>query len=306
MKYSIGVDIGGSHISCALIDLERTEIIRESLTEIHVDNKGEARGIIETWSAAIRKSMQRIDPGQIEGIGFAMPGPFDYVNGISLIRGVDKYEKLFGLNVGEEISKSLGLRSGQSVRFINDASAFAIGEARAGKAAGAASSMIITIGTGIGSAFIRNGVPVVSGESVPEKGWVYHIKHRDSIADDYFSTRWFLRRYREVTGRNADGVKSIADEAVSNEHIIEIFNEFGASLGGFLAPILNRFGAEVLVMGGNISRAMNLFGPSLRRELENNDCHATPHLSLLGENAALIGSACLLDPEFWGAVKGTL
>lgn len=306
MKYSIGVDIGGSHISCAVIDLERIEIVRETLTEMPVDNKGKASEIIETWSAAIRKSMYAIHSGQIRGIGFAMPGPFDYLNGISQIRGVCKYENLYGLNVGEEISKSIGLKSGQSVRFINDASAFAVGEAKGGKAAGATRSMVITIGTGIGSAFIKNGVPVVSGESVPEKGWVYHIKYRDSIADDYFSTRWYLKRFKEVTGRVADGVKSIADEAVSDEHIMEIFNEFGASLAGFLAPILNRFGAEVLVLGGNISRAINLFGPSLRLELKNNNCHTTPHLSELREDAALIGSAYLLDSEFWHAVKGSL
>lgn len=306
MKYSIGVDIGGSHISCAVIDLERIEIVRETLTALPVDNKGKASEIIETWSAAIRKSMSGIDPGQIRGIGFAMPGPFDYPNGISLIRGVCKYENLYGLNVGEEIGKSLGLNSGQSVRFINDASAFAVGEAKGGKAAGAKRSMVITIGTGIGSAFIRNGVPVVSGESVPEKGWVYHIKYRDSIADDYFSARWFLQRFKEVTGRDADGVKSIADEAGSNEPIMEIFNEFGASLAGFLAPILNSFGAEVLVLGGNISRSINLFGPSLRLELKNNKCHTTTYLSELGENAALVGSACLLDSEFWHAVKGSL
>lgn len=306
MKYSVGVDIGGSHISCALVDLDTIEIIRGSLTVLPVDNKGTAREIVKTWSAAIRKSMQHMDSSQLTGIGFAMPGPFDYVNGISLIRGVDKYENLYGLDVGEEIVKSLGMKSGQPVRFINDAAAFAIGEARAGKAAGTDRSMVITLGTGFGSAFIKQGVPVVSGESVPEKGWVYHLKYRDSIADDYFSTRWFLRRFKELTGTDADGVKYIADEALKNEQIREIFHEFGASLGRFLAPILNKFGAEVLVMGGNISRAIDLFGPSLRLELENNDCPATPHVSLLGENAALMGSACLLDAELWHAVKGTL
>ncbi len=306
MRYSVGVDIGGSHISCALIDLDRMEIREETLTEMPVDNQATSGEIIETWSAAIGKSMQGIDPGQIMGIGFAMPGPFDYVNGISLIRGVSKYEKLYGIDVGKEIRKSLGLKSGQSVRFINDASAFAIGEARAGKAAGAARSMVITLGTGIGSAFIRNGVPVVTGESVPEKGWVYHLNYRDSIADNYFSTRWFLQRYKEVTHREVDGVKSMVREAAKNEHIMEIFKEFGTSLAGFLAPILNRFGAEVLVLGGNISRAMDLFGPSLELELKNNNCPASPQLSLLGEEAALIGSASLLDREIWHAVKSSL
>lgn len=49
MKYSIGVDIGGSHISCAVVDLEKMEILRESLMDMPVDDKGKAADIIETW-----------------------------------------------------------------------------------------------------------------------------------------------------------------------------------------------------------------------------------------------------------------
>jgi len=306
MELSIGVDIGGSHITCALIDLEKKEIIRETLTEVAVDNKGEAHEIIETWSEAIRRSMRNIDPAQVKGIGFAMPGPFDYVNGICLIKGIPKYEKLYGVNVGEEIIKTLGLRADQEVRFMNDAFSFAVGESIAGQSKGSTKSMAITLGTGFGSAFIENNVPVVTGNSVPQLGYVYHIKYKDGIADDYFSTRWFLRSYRELTGKDADGVKSIASEAVRQENVREIFTEFGTSLGEFLAPVLNRFGATVLVIGGNISRAFDLFGPCLEAALRKNNCSSEAYVSMLKEDAALLGSAFLLETEFWNAVKGSL
>lgn len=306
MEYSIGVDIGGSHITCALIDLEKNEIIRETLTEMPVDNQGEAHEIIETWSKAIRRSMRNIDSDQIKGIGFAMPGPFDYVNGICLIKGIPKYEKLYGINVGTEISLALGLTEDQSIRFMNDAFSFAVGESIAGQAAGSTKSMAITLGTGFGSAFIDNHVPVVTGDSVPRLGYVYHIKYKDGIADDYFSTRWFIRRYKELTGKDAAGVKSIAVEAIGQENVREIFKEFGSSLGEFLAPILNRFGATVLVLGGNISRAYDLFGPSLESGLQRKNCTSKAYTSLLKEDAALLGSAYLLETEFWDAVKESL
>jgi len=306
MELSIGVDIGGSHITCALINLDKKEIIRETLTEVAVDNQGEAHEIIETWSEAIKKSMRNMDPSQLKGIGFAMPGPFDYVNGICLIKGIPKYEKLYGINVGEEIRRSLALEAGQEVRFMNDAFSFAVGESIAGQSKGSTKSMAITLGTGFGSAFIENNVPVVSGNSVPRLGYVYHIKYKDGIADDYFSTRWFLRRYKEVTGEDADGVKSIATEAIRKEHVGEIFKEFGTSLGEFLAPVLNRYGATVLVIGGNISRAFDLFGPSLETALSKNNCSSEARTSLLKEDAALMGSGYLLEPDFWNAVKGSL
>jgi len=306
MDLSIGVDIGGSHITCALVNLEKKEIIRETLTEVAVDNQGEAHEIIETWSEAIRRSMRSIDSTRIKGIGFAMPGPFDYVNGICLIKGIPKYEKLYGINVGEEIRKSLALRAGQEVRFMNDAFSFAVGESIAGQSKGSTKSMAITLGTGFGSAFIENNVPVVTGNSVPRLGYVYHIKYKDGIADDYFSTRWFLRRYKELTGEDADGVRFIANEAIRKENVVEIFKEFGTSLGEFLAPVLIRFGATVLVIGGNISRAFDLFGPSLETALRKNNCSSEARTSMLKEDAALLGSAFLLEPEFWNAVKGSL
>ena len=306
MKFSIGVDIGGSHISCAAINLQSREILRETLTEIPVDNKAEANEIIDTWSEALRTCIGQIDSEYLEGIGFAMPGPFDYVNGICLIKGVPKYEKLYGTNVGEEIGKSLGLKPGQGVRFMNDASSFAVGEAWAGKAAGSSKSMAITLGTGFGSAFVENNVPVVTGDSVPDLGCVYHIKYNDGIADDFFSTRWFIGRYKELTGKDADGVKPIADQALINEQVNGIFTEFGNSLAAFLAPFLNKFGAEVLVIGGNISRAFDLFGPSLEAGLKGENCLAKAHTSVLKEDAALLGSAYLLDNNFWNAVKGSL
>lgn len=303
---SIGVDIGGSHITCAAVDLERREIIRETVAERPVDNKGTADEIISRWSEAISETIELAGRERIKGIGFAMPGPFDYVNGICLIKGVPKYEKLYGTSVGEAISKALGLSSEIPVRFINDASSFAVGEAWAGKAQRSHRSVAITLGTGLGSAFVADKVPVVTGDLVPDLGCVYYISFKDGIADDYFSTRWFTKRYEEVTGKFSSGVKDIAAAAESDNRVRDIFVEFGKSLASFLSPYLIKFDAEVLVMGGNISRAYHLFGSSMEKEMKRQHCNTIPLLSELKEDAALLGSAYLLDDSFWSSVRGSL
>ncbi len=56
-KYSVGVDIGGSHITSALVDLKSGTILRETLTEMPVDNKAEADIIIRQWAKAIARSI---------------------------------------------------------------------------------------------------------------------------------------------------------------------------------------------------------------------------------------------------------
>jgi glucokinase len=189
---------------------------------------------------------------------------------------------------------------------MNDASSFAVGEAWAGKSKDHARMMAITLGTGFGSAFVEDKIPVVEGDRVPRMGCVYHLPFGESIADDSFSTRWFIARYSELTGKVAPGVKEIANAALKSAEVKGIFNEFGQNLGRFLSPWLIKFGAEILVIGGNISYAYDLFGPAFEKELRTAACETHVSISALKEDAALLGSAYLLNEEFWKAVKPAL
>ena len=303
---AIGVDIGGSHITAVAVDMKNHTIIKGSRAESPVDNKAEADEILEVWAGALRKIVDKLPVFRLRGIGFAMPGPFDYIKGICLIRGVPKYEKLYGVNVGKAISSRLGLPCDCRVRFMNDATSFAVGEAWAGKAAGCKKMMGITLGTGFGSAFIDDRIPVVEGDTVPGMGYVYHLPVGDGIADDYFSTRWFTARFLEITGKEAVGVKEVAGEAQRVSEVRALFDEFGKNLGSFLSPWLMRFGAEVLVIGGNIAYAYDLFGAAFESALKQAECNIRVEISGLKEDAALLGSAYLLDDEFWKAVQPAL
>ena len=303
---AIGVDIGGSHISCAAVDLKSFRVLHETRTEKAVDNKAEASQIIGVWVQALSEVIEKIPENSLKGIGFGMPGPFDYVKGISYIKGVAKYEKLYGCNVKNAISDNLNLHDNFPVRFMNDVSTFAVGEALVGKAAKAERSMSITLGTGFGSAFIANRIPIVDGPEVPKLGCVYHLPYGDNIADDYFSTRWFIGRYKKLTGRDLKGVKEFAEHAGTDKVVMDLFEEFGTNLGIFLAPWLKRFRAEIVVVGGNISHAYNLFGDIFENSLKKEGCNCKVALSELKEDAAFIGAAYLLDEKFWKDIQHAL
>lgn len=302
---AIGVDIGGSHISCAAVDLNSYRIYRETHVEKAVNNKAPAEEIINVWSDALAESIKKA-PGLIKGIGFGMPGPFDYVKGISYIKGVAKYEHLYGVNVCKAITDKLGYGADFPVRFMNDVSSFAVGEALLGKAANYSRSMSITLGTGFGSAFILDRIPVVDGPEVPKLGCVYHLPYKDNIADDYFSTRWFTGSYKKLTGIEVSGVKELVTLAGSDKVVQDLFTEFGNNLAVFLAPWLIRFRAEILVVGGNISYAWDLFGEIFEKRLRVEGCSCRVALSELKEDAALIGSAFLLDEKFWRDIQHAL
>jgi len=305
-QFAIGTDIGGSHISCAAVDLFTGRIERETLTERPVDNQASADTIISTWADALANVLDKVHADNVKGIGFAMPGPFDYVKGISYIKGVAKYESLYGVNVGELISSKLRVRENFLMRYMNDASSFAVGEAWAGKASGFHRSLSITLGTGFGSAFISDRIPVVDGPEVPRLGCVYHLPYKDGIADDSFSTRGLLKRYKTATGKDIKGAKELAALADGNEVVMALFREFGDSLGEFLVPWLNGFGAEILVIGGNISYAYGLFGKQFEERLQKEKCNCEVALSELKEDAALLGSAYLFNDNFWKDVQHAL
>jgi glucokinase len=186
---------------------------------------------------------------------------------------------------------------------MNDATAFAVGEAWVGSAAGTNKSVSITLGTGFGSAFIDEGLPVVERDDTPKMGCVWHLPFKESIADDYFSTRWYIRQYEGLTGKVMPGVKEIAADARTNPQAAALFTEYGSDIGQFLGGWLLKFGAEVLVIGGNLAGAADLFMPAFDKSLADLGCNTRIAWSELKEDAAIIGSARLIDPDYWKRIE---
>lgn len=303
---AIGIDIGGSHISCGAVDLKINELLPGTCFESKVDNKASADEILNSWVSAIQQTIDVVGKDQIAGIGFAMPGPFDYAKGIALFERVEKYLNLYNVHVDNEIRARLGLPSTMPVRFINDATAFAIAEAWIGVGKDFPNIIALTLGTGFGSAFIANGIPVLEGETVPEMGCVWHLPFGEGIADDYFSTRWFEKSYLKLAGKTVDGVKEISELFDYDEVAHQLLVEYGTNMGDFLAPWIKKFNAGQIVIGGNITGAFDKFGNYLLQSLANHGITTGVSLSILRENAAIIGSARLIDNEFFAKVEPLL
>lgn len=306
-RFAIGVDVGGSHVSCTAYDLDQKQLLENTHAENDLDNHGQPAEIIEVWGKTIRKTMELAGTENIVGIGFAMPGPFDYEKGISKFTGQNgKYENTYGLNVPVELRKYLDLNDNFKIRFINDATAFAIGEDQVGMAKDFAHSLSVTLGTGFGSAFIKTGLPIVDGVEVPENGCLWHLPFEDGIADDYFSTRGLINRFQKSSGKQFSGVKEIAELATNDSLAQDLFNDFGEKMGLFLRPWIEKFGMEAFVIGGNISKAYPLFGNSLNSYLKNNNLNLEVFISELKENASFIGAATLVDDSFYPKVLPAL
>lgn len=278
-SFMAGVDIGGSHITAALVDQATGAVVPGSWRRDSVPASGTAAEIIEAWASVIAACYENHSlPARI---GIAMPGPFDYEAGISFIRGQHKYESLYGLNIKELLSEKLGLPK-SSICLTNDAACFLQGEVYAGAAKGHAAVIGLTLGTGLGSAtFFQN--------KVEDAAW-WNSPFRESIAEDYLSSRWFVQRYQQLANLTVPNVKQLLNTG-DEEGIRVIFDEFGATLGEFLSEKLQQRMAEVVVIGGNIAQAFPLFEKKLIEVLHTNGYQVPVRQAMLGEQAALIGAA---------------
>ncbi len=283
----IGIDIGGSHITAACIDLQTRMLVPESLVRNPVKSKGTAEEILRDWTNAIR-SCKVCVPDVSNKIGIAMPGPFDYEKGISLIKDLDKYEALYNLNVKELLASKLGIEA-EDIWMVNDATCFLKGEIFNRTAGESKNVLGLTLGTGLGSALYVDGVSY--------DGDMYCYPYKNATAEDYLSSRWFVKEYKKLTGKDINNVKDIRDRIPENPEIINLFTEFGKNLGEVLVNYIKKYNINVVIIGGNLINAWELFINATKEVLNNNQLNAPLLKSQLGEKAALIGAGSLCNVQ---------
>jgi glucokinase len=246
------LDVGGTHVSAARIDpasgaaeaFARTPFAPDADQETLVRALSDAAAAVGTRAARL---------------GVAVPGPFDYERGVCTIAGVAKLDALHGVDLRAVLSSASGLPPA-AVTFVNDAEAFLLGEAGLGNARGHARCAGLTLGTGLGSAFAADGRIVSGGPLVPPDGAVYRLSFRGAPVEERLSARGLLARTPGFAN-----VRGLAAAAQSGDvDARRAFAAFADELAEFLEPILQRFGATCLVVGGSISRAWDLVAPELR------------------------------------------
>jgi len=298
----VALDIGGHHVAGALVDNERRTIV--SYRHRDIGRHAGKDELLDAWAELVTDLAGGAD--EVRGVGIAMPGPFDYREGIAYFEGNGKFECLYGVNVRNELKDRVPGRP--EVRFLNDATAFAVGCVATGAAPPCQRLLGLTLGTGLGAAFLEDGIPVVderAGE-VPPDGSIWHLPFRDTIADDYVSARWLLKEAEARLESGPGDVAQLAAQARVDDTARGIFEEYGANLAEIVAPWARGFGAEALILGGRITGAFDLFSPTLRQGLAADAVPLPILIHESTEDAAIVGAAQTFDPAFWSAAEARL
>jgi polyphosphate glucokinase len=240
MAHVLGVDIGGTGIKAAPVDLEAGTLVTE---RIRLETPQPASP--EAVAAAVSKLVASFDWSGPAGITF----PGVVVDGV--IRTAANLDPAW---IGTDARQLFGRATGLPVGVINDADAAGLAEMKFGAGAGVKGTVLmLTLGTGIGSALFTNGILVPNTE-------FGHIEIHGKDAE---------KRTSEV--RREDDDLSWGKWAGRVDHYLE-------HMGRLLSP-------ELIIIGGGVSRKSEKFLPLLH------GLHARVVPAAMLNNAGIVGAA---------------
>lgn len=309
-RYVIGVDLGGTKIYTALVDLEGN-IIKEKTVETlaHEGEQAVMGRIIDTINYVIDGT----DKDLIRAIGIGSPGPLDVKNGV-IIESANLPFKNF------EIVKTIKEEYKLPTYLDNDANVATLGEFMFGAGKGTENMVFITASTGIGGGAVLNG-KLFRGAT----GNALEVGHMTvstegprcgcgnlGCAEALGSGTAIGRRAKEAVStnvktslKNYDNVtsKEVFKEAANGDRVAKnILNTSLTYLGIAVANTITNFDPEKVVVGGGVVNGGDIVIDTIRNVVEER-CMAAfvenckIEKAVLGGKAGVLGAAALAITE---------
>jgi glucokinase len=250
----LSFDLGGSHVAAMVTRLN--DPFGGVITSLALDQGGSATYLFDRFEEVGRAALSALNfSSHLAGIAVAVPGPFDYSNGVSRLQ--HKFASWHGLSIRGHLAIRFGVDE-KDVLFLNDADAFLLGEVQdafASKAVG------ITLGTGVGAAFVIDGRSVPATEILPNNCDLHLLPWKGSTVEEFISTRGIMRLHEDRKGLHRS-VKEIAAHCHVDAIAGDTMSTFGKELGLVIETYLLPFAPEAIILGGSVSRSADTFLPA--------------------------------------------
>lgn len=314
MKYSVGIDLGGTNIGAAVIG-ENGQIVYKCFVPVASSDNIDA--LLSQIAETVKQSA--------EGAGKALPEISFVGIGVPGVCRCEKGPVIFAPNIfWHEVSASEKLEdeTGLPVFLGNDADCAAFGEYRFGSGKDYSSMLMLTLGTGVGGAFISGGnlssgfgafggefghISLVHGGvqcNCGKKGCfeaycsavALKRQTREAAAADLSSKIWELcgGDLKSVGGRTAFDAAELGDETAA-----EVVEQYISYLADGISGLINIFRPAAVIIGGGVSnQGESLFEPL--NEKVQGLCYASESIApppvikaSLGNTAGIIGAGML-------------
>ncbi|GAA0738708.1 ROK family protein [Clostridium oceanicum] len=309
-KYVVGVDLGGTKIYTALVDLEGN-VVKEKIVKTEVE-KGD-KAIVCNIKSTIDYVIKDVEKEEIKAIGIGAPGPLDARKGI-IVETPNLPFKNFPLT--DKIENHYNL----PVYLDNDANAAALAEHSFGAGVNTLNMVYITVSTGIGGGAILNGkiyrgttsnaLEVGHNTVKPDgprcgcgnKGCGERMASGTAIAKRAIeaintNVKTSLKNYNSITS------KDVFEEAKKGDVVAkDIIDEALEYLGIIVSNVANTFDPDMIVIGGGVSNAGDVVFEKIE-EVMNGRClpiiceNCIVKKAKLGGKSGVLGAAALAITE---------
>ncbi|GIN69683.1 glucokinase [Bacillus sp. J14TS2] len=267
-EFYLCVDVGGTEIKANLLHGDQAD--GEKYPSQAERGKLE---ILANFEQIIQRQLQIVleQKGKLKGIGIAFPGPFDYENGISLIKGLRKYDALYQVELKpyfQEWLVDMNFPANIPFLFENDAVAFSIGEYVYGVGQQADKAMFIMLGTGCGSTFIEQGEIVKNKYGLQESGMIYQDPFLKGTIEDYLSANGLKMVAGQMGMKETDGLALYQASQRGSQKAQHVFREFGFLIGTALQRYVQSFQPDCIVFGGQIAGSMKWMKAGIQAGLD--------------------------------------
>lgn len=311
---AIGIDVGGMSIKGASVSLEGKVLETFVMPVVKGENQNiTINKLIEEIKQFIKKNNYE---GQIIGIGIGIPGMIDSPKGIVFASANLRWENL---PIVHMITEALHL----PVKITNDANAAALGEAIFGAGKKYNSTIMITLGTGVGGGVVIDHKLFEGNEGKgTELGHIALIPNglpcgcgRKGCLEQYASATALMRQTKEAMEEHKESVmwelcngdinnvngKTVFDaEALGDETAKAVLKQYVIYLGEGLLDFCNIFRPNAIILSGGIAKQGENINARLRAYMADNHYGYinSPAVDLvsatLGYEAGMIGAATLI------------
>ncbi len=317
--YTIGIDLGGTNIKVGLCNDNLRIVDKESAHTIAQRNPEE---IVKDMANLAKKVIERnnLALSDIAFIGIAAPGTVNSKTGYIEYANNIPFKNF---PIVEIFKKYLPI---EKLYIENDANAAALGEAVAGAAKGSKSSVMVTLGTGVGGGIIIDG-KIFSGGLNTAGAELGHMVidvngrqcscGRRGCFEAYCSaaalTDITKAKIREL---KLKGITSLLSDCAEHEGKVSARTAFNAKLKGDkygaelvndyiyhlaigITNLVNIFQPELIIIGGGVSNEKDRLIHPLASIVEVDQYTRIAakktqiKVAALGNNAGIVGAACL-------------
>ncbi|MFH1119149.1 MAG: ROK family protein [Bacteroidota bacterium] len=310
-RYVLGIDLERAFVRMGIFDFAN-----QPVSEIHELNEGldTHPDILEFIAEKVSELMEAysIDGDKMLGIGISLPGLIDVKTGLSYTY----------LNTGRPAAEILSEKTGFPVFIEHDTRAMAWGEQAFGLARGHQNVLCMNVGSGIGLSMILNGKLYLghsgySGEfghiQIEPNGQLCHCGKIGCIETLASGKSMVAKAKREIVNGAITQISNMLEGDLTKLNIrtimeaarkgdqfaIDLLARIGEALGKGLAMLIHLFNPELIIIGGEMSRAADYLISPIESNLNvytisriRRDARIVA--SNLGDNARLMGTVALV------------